>query len=54
MPSWTFDTYSLNGYDSSNCTYTFGSQRLYVMEPDENTIIEARNKIDACKENTQN
>lgn len=54
MPSWTFDTYSLNGYDSSNCTYTFGSQRLYVMEPDENTIIEARNKIDACKENIQN
>lgn len=54
MPSWNFDTYSLNGFDSSNGTYTFGNQRLYVMEPDENTIIEARNKIDACKENTNN
>lgn len=51
MPNWKFDTYSLNGYDSSNGTYTFGNQQLYVMEPDENTIIEARNKIDKCKEN---
>lgn len=50
MPSWTFDKYSLNGYDDSNVTYTFGSQVLYVMRPDESTIIEARNKIDACKE----
>lgn len=50
MPSWNFDKYSLNGYDDSNVTYTFGSQVLYVMRPDESTIIEARNKIDACKE----
>lgn len=50
MPNWTFDKYSLNGYDDSNVTYTFGSQLLYVMRPDESTIIEARNKIDACKE----
>lgn len=50
MPNWTFDKYSLNGYDSSNGTYTFGDQILYVMEPEEATITEARNKIDACIE----
>lgn len=49
MPNWTFDTYSLNGYDSSGKTYTFGDQILYVMEPEETTITEAINKIDACK-----
>ena len=51
MPSWNFDTYSLNGYDSSNVTYTFGDQVLYVMEPEEDTIIEARKKIDTCRGN---
>ena len=45
MPNWTFDKYSLNGYDDLNVTYTFGSQLLYVMRPDESTIIEARNKM---------
>ena len=51
MPNWNFDTYSLNGYDSSNVTYTFGSQVLYVMEPYEDTIEEGVKKIDACKKN---
>jgi len=46
MPNWNFDTYSLNGFDSENGTYTFGDQQLYVMEPDMNTVEEARNKID--------
>lgn len=46
MPNWNFDTYSLNGYDSENGTYTFGAQQLYVMEPNMSTVEEARNKID--------
>ena len=46
MPSWDLDTYSLNGYDSSNGTYSFGSQQLYVMEPDMSTVKIAREKID--------
>jgi len=46
MPSWNFDTYSLNGYDSNNTTYTFGSQQLYVMEPDMSTVKTAKDKID--------
>ena len=45
MPSWELDTYSLNGTDSTNGTYTFGAQQLYVMEPDQNTINAAKNKI---------
>ena len=51
MPKWNFDTYSLNGYDSENGTYTFGDQQLYVMEPDMNTVEEARNKIDMIIKN---
>ena len=50
MPSWSFDNYSLNGYDSSNGTYTFGDQMLYVMEPDTSTVEEARIKIDTVME----
>jgi len=46
MPNWNFDTYSLNGYDSTNGTYTFGAEQLYVMEPDMATVEEARIKID--------
>ena len=46
MPNWNFDTYSLNGFDSENGTYTFGDQQLYVMEPDVSTIEMARDKID--------
>ena len=45
MPAWTFDTYSLNGSDSENGTYTFGNQLLYVMEPDMSTVDEAQKKI---------
>lgn len=46
MPNWHFDTYSLNGFDSTNGTYTFGDQQLYVMEPDMTTVEMARQKID--------
>lgn len=46
MPSWNFDSYSLNGFDSTNGTYTFGDEQLYVMEPDVTTVEEARAKID--------
>jgi len=45
MPNWNFDTYSLNGYDSTDITYTFGDQPLYVMEPDTGTVNMAKQKI---------
>ena len=44
MPKWTVTSYSLSGYDSSNYTYTY-NQLLYVMEPDEDTVEEAKSLI---------
>jgi hypothetical protein len=45
MSSWTIESISLNGYDSSNYTYSYKSQKLYVMEPDQKTIDSAKEKI---------
>lgn len=45
MPGWKIYNYSLNGTDSSNYTYSFGEELLYVMEPDVSTIEEAKQKI---------
>lgn len=45
MPKWKIETYSLNGFDSSNYTYSMGDMMLYVMEPDYNTVNEAKEKI---------
>ena len=44
MAKWNITSYSLEGSDSSNYTYTY-SQMLYVMEPNENSILEAKNLI---------
>ena len=41
MAKWTVTSYSLTGTDSSNYTYTY-NQLLYVMEPDTNSIEEAK------------
>jgi len=45
MPSWTVKSISLNGFDSSNYTYTYSSGELYVMEPDQNSINETKEII---------
>ena len=45
MPSWKIENYSLNGSDSYQYTYTYGSTKLYVMIPDEETVINAQTKI---------
>jgi len=47
MPNWDFYSYSLNGSDSSNVTYSFGSQILYVMEPNISTVNIAKEKINS-------
>ena len=44
MSPWTVTSYSLDGTDSYNYTYTY-NQLLYVMEPDESSIIEAKKLI---------
>ena len=45
MPNWEIDNYSLNGRDAYGTTYTYGSQQLYVMIPNEETVINAKNNI---------
>ncbi len=46
MPSWTIESISLDGVGKSEYTYSYSSGRLYVMEPDLNTVSFAKNKID--------
>ena len=45
MPSWEIINQSLDGSDSSAYTYSYPKKQLYVMRPNEETIIEAQNKI---------
>lgn len=45
MPKWEFMNYSLDGSNSFNYTYSYGSVKSYVMEPDTETVINAKNKI---------
>ena len=49
MPTWTFESISVNGTGKNEFTYTYPNQRLYVMEPDMNTVNEAISKIDAVE-----
>ena len=43
--NWKFESISANGYDSSNYTYSYPGQLLYVMEPDYNSLNTAKSKI---------
>ena len=45
MPKWEFINQSVNGRDSSDYTYSYAGQKLYVMIPDMNTVSEASKKI---------
>lgn len=48
MPKWNIASISVNGSDSENYTYSYGTQKLYVMEPDVSTVnyaIETINKV---------
>ncbi|MDO5127176.1 MAG: LCP family protein [Eubacteriales bacterium] len=42
MKPWDVQTYSVNGYDSMNVTYSGGSEKLYVMVPNEETVDQAK------------
>lgn len=50
MPSWTINSISLNGTDGHDLTYTYPHQELYVMIPNEETILEAKLAIEANKQ----
>lgn len=43
--NWTVTSISLNGTGEYNYTYSYSSQKLYVLVPDENSINEAVNMI---------
>lgn len=45
MPSWNIESINLDGTGAYDITYTYGNQRLYVMIPDNNTVMSAQNKI---------
>ncbi len=45
MPKWNIASISLNGSDSENYTYSYGDQKLYVMQPDVSTIDYAHETI---------
>lgn len=47
MASWNVSTYSLEGSDSRNYTYSGGNTKLYVMEPVEGSIEEANELINS-------
>ena len=44
---WTITSNSLDGADSSNYTYSYSSQKLYVMEPIEDSVNYAKKLIDS-------
>lgn len=44
--AWEIKTYSVDGSDASNTTYSTGSARVYVMNPKEETVMEAKKKLD--------
>lgn len=46
MPRWTIESMAVNGTDSRNYTYSMGADTLlYVMEPDINSLNNAKDKI---------
>lgn len=44
--NWTIETYNLNGTDAFDYTYSYKSAKSYVMQPDEESVKNAQNKID--------
>ena len=54
MKPWTITMIHLDGTSSYQNTYTYGSQKLYVMLPDLNSIGEAQNQIKQIVGETQN
>ena len=42
---WEISFSDINGYDSMNYTYSYPWQKLYVMEVDDDSLQEAKNKI---------
>lgn len=48
--NWDFESFSVNGKDASESTFSTGSLKVYVMRPDEDTVLEAKKKLDEILE----
>lgn len=48
--SWTIESYSVDGTDGSNVTYSTGKSKAYVMNPKKETVLEAKKKLDIVLE----
>ena len=51
MANWTIEKQVLTGSDSSELTYTFPKSYGYVMIPDEESVENAKNKINEITNN---
>lgn len=51
MPDWNVKSISLDGVGSSNYTYSMPGRLLYVMIPDETTVMQASTLINEMKQN---
>lgn len=51
MPSWEIESINLDGSGRSEFTYSYSGERLYVMEPDMNTVNNAKQKIQEVMNN---
>ena len=49
MSGWKIDSISVDGTGSSKYTYSYPSQALYVMIPDEETVNSAKTALKAFK-----
>ena len=43
--NWNIESTAVTGYDSGGYTYSYPGQYLYVMEPDYDSVAEAKNRI---------
>ena len=50
MPDWTVYQYSVDGSGTSEYTYSYPNQALYVMIPDESTVAEAKQRLSTILE----
>lgn len=51
MPKWSVKNLNLNGYDSHDFTYSYPTTKLYVMQPDINTVNKAGEVINQILNN---
>ena len=49
--SWSIKSISVNGSDAMDYVYSYKKTKLYVMKPDEETVLNAKNNMKKVLEN---